>query len=378
MSEVIALGQPTVGDEELAAIAEVFRSGWIAGNGPTSRKFEAAFADLCGTQHALAVSNCTAGLHLAFTALEAGSGDEVIVADYTFPATGHAVMHTGATPVFADVRPDTWTVDPAAVEAAITDRTVGIAAVDAFGQLADYDELEAIAAKHGLWLVEDAAAASGATYKGKTAGRFGDAAAFSFHGRKGISSGEGGALTTNREDVEAFARKAHAFGISSALSRAESDDLPVPEFDDLGFNYKMSDIAAAVMTVQLERLPGLVARRNEVARQYEELLGDCDLFILPYTAPDRGHVWQSYVLTLDPSISRGAVAKQLRESGVQCNIGTYASHRQPLYGFKQTCPVSSDIFDRHLAIPMHANLTDSQVERVADAVLVAVKNNRAN
>lgn len=378
MSDVIALGQPTIGDEEVAAIAEVFKTGWIAGNGPTSRKFEAAFAELCSTKHALAVSNCTTGLHLSFNGLKAGPGDEVIVADYTFPATGHAVMFTGATPVFADVRPDTWTVDPQAVEAAITDKTVGIAAVDAFGQLADYDELEAIAKKHGLWLVEDAAAASGATYKGRTAGQFGDAAAFSFHGRKGISSGEGGALTTNRDDIEAYARKAHAFGISSALARAESDDLPVPEFDELGYNYKLSDIAAAIMTVQLDRLPTLIERRNQVARQYEQLLGDCDLFQLPYTAPDRGHVWQSYVLTLDPSVSRGAVAKELRESGVQCNIGTYASHRQPLYGFQQTCPVSSDIFDRHLAIPMHANLTEDQVCRAATAVLAAVTNNRTN
>lgn len=378
MPDVIALGQPTIGDEELAAIAEVFRTGWIAGNGPSSRKFEAAFAQLCGTDHALAVSNCTSGLHLAFAGLKAGAGDEVIVADYTFPATGHAVMQTGATPVFADVRPDTWTVDPQAVEAAITSKTVGIAAVDAFGQLADYDELEAIAKKHGLWLVEDAAAASGATYKGQTAGRFGDAAAFSFHGRKGITSGEGGALTTNRTDIEQFARKAHAFGISSALSRAESDDLPVPEFDELGYNYKLSDIAAAVMSVQLERLPTLIENRNKVARQYESLLGACDLFTLPYTAPDRGHVWQSYVLTLDPAVSRGAVAKQLREQGVQCNIGTYASHRQPLYGFKQTCPVSAEIFDRHLAIPMHANLTADEVERASRAVLEAVQTNRTN
>ncbi|HET8583523.1 MAG TPA: DegT/DnrJ/EryC1/StrS family aminotransferase [Jatrophihabitans sp.] len=372
MADVVALGQPTVGDEELAAVAEVFRSGWLAGNGPTSRRLEAAFSDVAGTAHALAVSNCTAALHLAFLGLGLKAGDEVLVADYTFPATGHAVMFTGATPVFVDVRPDIWTIDPAQVEAAITERTVGIAAVDVFGQCADYDELAAIAAKHGLWLVEDAAAGSGATYRGRPAGSLADAACFSFHGRKGITSGEGGALTTNRPEVDAVARKIHAFGISSALDRAGAKDLPVPEFDELGYNYKLSDIAAAIMLVQLERLPMLIKARQAVADGYAERLADLDAVTLPVAAPDRGHVWQSYVLTLAPSVDRAAVARQLREAGVQCTFGTYASHLQPLYGFGQTCPVSADLFRRHLAIPMHANLTSDDLDRVAAAVRAAV------
>ena len=372
MADVVALGQPTVGDEELAAVAEVFRSGWLAGNGPTSRRLEAAFSDVAGTAHALAVSNCTAALHLAFLGLGLKAGDQVLVADYTFPATGHAVMFTGATPVFVDVRPDIWTIDPAQVEAAITERTVGIAAVDVFGQCADYDELAAIAAKHGLWLVEDAAAGSGATYRGRPAGSLADAACFSFHGRKGITSGEGGALTTNRPEVDAVARKIHAFGISSALDRAGAKDLPVPEFDELGYNYKLSDIAAAIMLVQLERLPMLIKARQGVADGYAERLADLDAVTLPVAGPDRGHVWQSYVLTLAPSVDRAAVARQLREAGVQCTFGTYASHLQPLYGFGQTCPVSADLFRRHLAIPMHANLTSDDLDRVAAAVRTAV------
>lgn len=376
MADVIALGQPTVGDEELAAVAEVFRTGWLAGNGPTSRRFEAAFAQLTGTSHALALNNCTAALHLAFLGLGATAGDEVIVADYTFPATGHAVMFTGATPVFADVRPDIWTVDPASVEAAITDRTVGIAAVDVAGQPADYDELLALAQKHGLWVVEDAAAASGATYKGRPAGSLADVACFSFHGRKGITSGEGGALTTDRADIDAMARKVHAFGISSALDRAASDDLPIPQFDELGYNYKLSDIAAAIMIVQLERLPGLIEARQRVADGYAERLADVDLISLPTVAPDRTSVWQAYFLTLDAGVDRGSVARQLREAGIQCNFGTYASHVQPLYGQRPPCPVSADVFARHLAIPMHANLTSDDLDRVADAVRDAVVANR--
>ena len=377
MPDVIPLGQPTVGDEEIAAIAEVFKSGWLAGNGPMSRKFEAAFAKVAGADHALATSNCTNALHLAFHGLKASPGDEVIVADYTFPATGHGVMYTGATPIFADVLPDTGLVDPASVEAKITDKTVGIATVDTAGQCADYDALEAIAKKNGLFLVEDAAPAAGATYKDRPAGSFGDAACFSFHGRKGITAGEGGALTTKHADLDASARKLHAFGITSALDRAEGGDLPIPEFDELGFNYKMSDIAAAIMLVQLGRLDGLIERRNQIAAQYNELLTDCDLVQLPTIAPGNLHTWQAYILTLDESVNRGPLAKELREAGVQCNIGTYASHVQPLYGEQEPLPVSADLFRRHFTIPMHANLTDDQIERAATTLIKALENNRS-
>lgn len=369
---VIALGQPTLGEPELRAVEAVFRSGWVAGNGPTGARFAEELARVAGTAHAVPVSNCTAALHLAVAALGAGPGDEVVVADYTFPATGHAVVFTGATPVFADVRPDIATVDPAAVEAAVTERTVGIIAVDALGQCADYTELEAIAGRRGLWLVEDAACSTGASYQGRPAGSFGDAACFSFHGRKGITAGEGGALVTDRADLAAQARKTSAFGIEGALARSGSVDLPVPEFDEIGFNYKLSDIAAAIMLAQLDRLADLVAARQAVADAYGELLGDLDLVALPVTAADRTHSWQSYVLTLDPSVSRGAVARELRARGVQCNFGTYASHLQPVYGATTPCPVSADLFRRHLAIPMHANLTDDEVERVATTVRDAV------
>ena len=372
MTQTIALGQPTVGDEELAAVAAVFESGWLAGNGPRSRDFEAAFAGTAGTSHALAVSNCTAALHLAFLGLGLGPGDEVIVADYTFPATGHAVLMTGARPIFADVRPDIWTVDPAAVEAAITPRTVGIVAVDVFGQCADYDELQAIASQKGLWLVEDGAAASGATYRGRPAGSLADVGCFSFHGRKGITSGEGGALTTDRTEIDAHARKLHAFGIESALSRAGSTELPVPIFDELGYNYKLSDIAAAIMLVQLGKLPDLLKARRAIAAGYADRLADLDAVHLPVVADDRESAWQSYVLTLDAGIDRGAVAAALRANDVQCTFGTYASHVQPLYEAKEVCPVSADIFDRHLAIPMHANLTDDELDRVSAAVRAAI------
>ncbi len=373
MRGTIALGQPTFGDEELAAIAEVLRSGWAAGQGPAGRTFEERFAASCDSVAALVVNNCTAALHLAVNCLGAAAGDEVIVADYTFPATGHAVRYAGAEPIFVDVRGDIWTIDPDAVEQAMTPRTVGVIAVDAFGMPADYDELRALTARHGVWLLEDAACAVGATYKGRpTGGALADAACFSFHGRKGITCGEGGAIASDDPDLLARARKLHFFGIESALAREGSGDLPVPMFDELGWNYKLSDIAVAVVSAQLEKLPMLLAARRRVAAGYAELLADLDEAQLPVELPDRETSWQSYVLTLAPGVHRGRVAAQVRAHGVQCNIGTYASHLQPVYGARPACPVSADIFARHLAIPMHANLTDEDVETVAKAVRLAL------
>lgn len=368
MSKSIALGQPTVGDAELEAVARVFASGWLSGAGPTCQELERQLAAVTGAGSVLTTSNCGSALHLALLALGVQPGDEVIVADYTFPATGHSVMWAGAVPVFADVRPDIWTADPAAVAAAVSPRTVGILAVDSFGQPADYDELRAIADRHGLWVVEDAACAAGATYRGRPAGSLADMAAFSFHGRKGITAGEGGALTSARADLVDKARKLHTYGIAPALTREGVRDLPVPSFDELGYNYRLSDVAAGILLVQLQRLPDLLAARSRAAQGYRELLGDLDQVRLPVALDDRTHPWQSYVLTLEPSLDRGAVALALREQGVGCNIGTYASHLQPLYGRQDPLPVSADLFARHLAIPMHANLTEDDVGYVAQTV----------
>ncbi|HEX5121294.1 MAG TPA: DegT/DnrJ/EryC1/StrS family aminotransferase [Pseudonocardiaceae bacterium] len=371
MTDSIALGQPTVGDEELAAVAEVFASGWLAGQGPTGRVFETEFASTLGVRHAVAVSNCTAALHLALLAHGVGPGDQVIVADHTFPATGHAVLYTGARPVFADVLPDTGCVDPAAVAALVGPRTVGVIAVDNAGLPADYSAVAEITGAHGLFLVEDAACAAGATYHGRPAGTLAPVACFSFHGRKGITAGEGGALVTDDPALAATVRSRQAFGITSALTRAADGGLPVPVFADLGHNYKLSDIAAAILRVQLRRLPDLLARRRQVAAAYRELLAGLPLR-LPVEPPGYGHAWQSYVVVVDHGIDRAALAGRLRARGIGCTIGTYACHRQPVYGSTQVCPVSADLFDRGLAIPMHANLTDEQVERVAGELRAAL------
>jgi len=364
----VALGQPTVGQEELDAIRDVFESGWLSGAGPACAALELEFASVSGVEHNLATSNCGSALHLAQRALGVRPGDEVVVADYTFPATGHSVLWSGATPVFVDVRPDIWSIDVEQVEAAITPRTVGIIAVDPFGQPADYDELLAIANRHGLWVIEDAACASGATYRGRRVGEIADMTAYSFHGRKGITSGEGGALSSPRADLIAHARKLHTYGIAPALTREGIDDLPVPSFDEAGFNYRLSDVQAAIMRVQVRRLRELLAARSRVAERYRELLGDVEHVELPVALDDRTHAWQSYVVAIDASLDRGSVAVALRARGVGCNFGTYASHLQPVYGAQRSLPVSADLFARHIAIPMHANLKDDEIEYVADVL----------
>lgn len=368
MTRNVPLGKPTVGDEELEAVREVFDSGWLSGAGPTCLAFEKDFAGVAGVDNVLSTSNCGTALHLGQLSLGIKPGDEVIVGDYTFPATGHSVRWSGATPVFADVRADIWSVDPDAVRAAITPRTVGIIAVDPFGQPADYDELTEIARNNGLWLLEDAACASGATYKGRPAGSLADAAAFSFHGRKGITAGEGGALVSADAALIDHARKLHTYGIAPAITREGSATLPVPSFDEIGYNYRMSDVQAGIMRVQVRRLPDLIAARAEVAKSYRDLLGDLEQITLPVELEDRTHAWQSYVITVSPELDRGKFALALREHGVGCNFGTYASHLQPVYGSTTSLPVSADIFARHIAIPMHAELSTDDVEYVAEVV----------
>jgi perosamine synthetase len=377
MSDPIPLTRPDFGDEELDAVRAVLESGWVAGQGPRGTELETRFARRCEVGNAIAVANCTAALHLSLLALGVGPGDEVLVADYTYPATGHAVAYTGARPVFVDVLPDTWTIASEAAAALVGPRTRGIIAVDAFGQCADYDPLRELADRDGLFLVEDAACSVGATYRGRPAGSLADVACFSLHARKGITSGEGGIIVTDDSALADTARKLSCFGVESAYARqdgtgADARDVPVPVFEQLGYNYKLSDIQAAIAAVQFDRLDEFLAARRRVAARYGELLAEVDGVTLPTVATDRDHTWQSYVLTLDAEVARGPFVASLREVGVQANIGTYASHLQPVYGERPACPVSADLFARHVAIPMYSGLRDNDVERVAHAVRDAV------
>ncbi|GAA3156569.1 DegT/DnrJ/EryC1/StrS family aminotransferase [Streptomyces echinatus] len=374
-TDSVPLVHASLGEQELAAVAEVFASGWPAGQGPRGKALEALLKQRYGVGDAVTLSNCGAALHLAMLALGVEPGDEVIVADYTFPAPAHAVRYVGATPVFADVRRDTGTVDPQAVADLIGPRTVGVIAVDTVGLPADYTELMAVAERHGLFVVEDAACAVGASYQGRPAGALAPVACLSFHGRKGASSGEGGALLAADPVIGADARLRSSFGIGSIYDQAQVVGLPIPTFTDIGYNYKLSDIAAAILQVQLERVDELLDRRSAIAALYGELLADEELLTVPYVPGDRTHAWQSYLVTLDPRVDRAGLAAALRAQGIGCGHGTWASHLQPVYDTPQRCPVSADLFQRNLAIPMHAELRPDQVERVVDVLRAELKNN---
>ena len=372
--DTIPLVHASLGEQELAAVAEVFSSGWPAGQGPKGKALEAQLTRRYGAGGAVAVSNCGAALHLAMLAFGVKPGDEVIVADYTFPAPAHAVRYVGAVPVFADVRADTGTIDPQAVGDLIGPRTVGVIAVDTVGMPADYAQLQTIADRHGLFVVEDAACAVGATYQGREAGALAEVACLSFHGRKGATSGEGGALIAADPAIAQDARLRASFGIGSIFDQAQVVGLPIPEFTEIGYNFKLSDIAAAILQVQIGRIDELLQRRRAVAARYAELLADEELLTLPHVPEDRTHAWQSYMVTLDESVDRAGVATDLRAQGIGCGHGTWATHVQPVFETKQTCPVSADLFRRNLAIPMHAELSMDQVERVAEVLRTALRN----
>lgn len=362
----IPLSRPSLGEEELAAVAECFASGWIAGQGPQGVQLESEVAHLTGRAHAAAVSNCTAGLHLALLALGIGPGDEVIVADYTFPATAHAVLYTGARVVPVDVRADTGTIDTGAVAASISARTRAVIGVDTLGMPADWAELERISRDHGLRLIADAACSLGAEYRGSPAGAWGDVAVFSLHARKGVTSGEGGIVVTDDEHLATRVKSLASFGISSALDREAGRSALVPQVTDLGFNYKMSDILAAVARVQVGRLEELTERRRTLVARYVERLAEFEHVSLQREPPDRKSSWQTFAVRLAPEVDRDAVVAALRERGVGSNFGTYSLSRQPLYRAEAVCPVASDLFDRHLALPLFPGMSDAEVDRCVD------------
>jgi dTDP-4-amino-4,6-dideoxygalactose transaminase len=373
-AQPIPLTRPATGESELAAVADVFRSGWLAGQGPHGTALEDGFKELTGRRHAIALNNCTAALHLALVALGVGPGQEVLVSDYSFPATGHAVLYCDASPVFVDVRADTGTIDTDLVEDLITPKTSGIVAVDALGMPADWDRLEEITSRHGLFLVEDAACAAGGVYAGRPCGSFGDVAVFSLHARKGITCGEGGVLTTDDATIAQRVRAAGCFGMESAFARQSAETLAIPEFPELGYNYKLSDVLAAIAAVQLGKLEEFSRRRRAIAARYNEMLAGIPGIIPPRILSDRIPTWQTYAVTVQEPLERDAIALALRAEGIGCNIGTYAMHLQSVYGATDTiCPVSDRLFRQHLALPMYTDLTDAEQDRVVDTLCEIVE-----
>jgi dTDP-4-amino-4,6-dideoxygalactose transaminase len=353
VSDPIRLARPDVGERELAAVAEVLASGQLT-MGPLVGRFEEALARAVGTADAVAVSSGTAALHLAMLALGVGRGDEVIVPAYTFPATANAVELCGGRAVLVDVDPETFLVRPELVAEAVTPRTRAVLAVHLFGRPLEWEELQT-AVPQDVPLVEDAAGALGATYRGTPCGALGLMACLSFHPRKIVTTGECGAVTTDEAELAASIRRLRHHGIADGVAT----DIPVP-----GFNYRLADVLCALGIPQLERLEALLAARERVAGWYAERLEHA--VGVPHASDGDRHGWQAYVVALD---RRDEALAALRAEGIEAQIGTYAVNALAAYRDRGSFPGADAAFVRALALPFAGTMTEDEVDRVAAALL---------
>ena len=364
MEDKIPLLRPYFDSEELEELQKVLDSGWVS-QGPKTKEFETKIAEFLGVKYAIAVTNCTSALHLALLSIGVKKGDEVLVADYTFPATGHSVLYCGAKPVFCDADSKTYNINPELIKEKITDKTKAIIPVHTFGQPAEMAAILELAEEHNLKVIEDAACALGATYNNDFAGTVGDIGCFSFHARKGITTGEGGMVVTTNKDLAAKIRKLSVFGMTTAWDREKSDRFFIPEFTELGYNYKMSDISAAVGVAQIRKLDKIIERKRVLAKYWDEKLEEIELIDAPYASENGKHIYQSYVALVNRAINRNKLIETLTKKGVQTQIGTYASHIQPVYNSNDKCPDSLDIFNRSLALPMYYMLSEEDIDVAA-------------
>ena len=346
----IRLGWPDTGERELAEVAEVLESGMLT-MGPKVAEFEAEIARICEVDHAIAVTSGTAALHLAVLAFELEPGDEVVVPAYTFPATANVVALAGLRPVLADVDPETMNIDPAKIE--VGPRTKALLAVHLFGRpLPLHDLPEAVP------LLEDAAGALGARYRGRACGGLGVAGCLSFHPRKIVTTGEGGAVTTSDDRFADRVRQMRNHGWRSLVP----PDMPAP-----GLNYRLSDILCAVGIPQARRIDELLAERTRVADGYSERLRDLPV-LLPHADAGDVHGWQAYVVQV---ADRDRILGELRAQGIEAQIGTYSLPLLGAYRDQGEFPGARRVFERALALPFHTRLTDGDLDRVAEALRAA-------
>lgn len=370
---VVPLTKPNIGEEEERAVLEVLRSGWLV-QGAKVAEFERRIAEYCGARHAVATTNCTTALQLALEQLSLQPGDEVIFPSYTFVASANAIIHAGGVPVACDVEIDTYNIDIASLVRAITPRTTAILPVDQFGLAADLDAVNRIAASHGLRVVEDAAPSLGAEINGKRVGAISDVTCFSFHPRKTITSAEGGMLVTDSDAVAERARlmRSHAASVSD-LARHGSDDVIIEEYPEAGFNFRMSDLHAAVGLAQLDRLGWLIERRRELAAEFDRRFVDLRSVATPIARPGFLHTYQSYavVLTDDAPVERDEAMRQLKQRGITTRRGCMAVHLEPYYLRKfgrSRLPVAERLEARSITLPLFPSLSLDEQSRVIEAV----------
>jgi len=389
---MIPIAKPQIGEEEVQAAAQALRSGWVS-QGPRVAEFEQAFAALVGAPHACAVSSCTTALHLALLSVGVHPGDEVITVSHSFIATANSIRYCGALPVFVDIEPDTFNLDPARLEFAITERTKAILCVHQMGMPCDLAQITAIAAGHGLPVIEDAACAIGSEIRVGDAWErigkpHGDIACFSFHPRKVITTGEGGMLTTRNPEWDAQFRllRQHCMSVPDTKRHASAEVI-FEGYPAVGYNYRMTDMQAAVGCEQLNRLPEIVDKRRQLAASYQELLGPIPGLGLPREPAWARSNWQSYCVRLPEAADQKRVMQRMLDTGVATRRGIMCSHREGAYaGEGWTCTTrlkgrcdcspgtcaelahSEQAQDHCIVLPMFPQMTHHEQGQVVDAL----------
>jgi perosamine synthetase len=374
ITKTIPVARPSIGVEEERAVLEVLRSGWVS-QGARVAEFERRFAEYVGAAHAVAVSSCTTALHLALISAGVEPGDEVLCPSLSFIATANSIRYAGALPIFVDIDPTTYNMDPDCIERAITPRTRAILVVHQVGLPSALSEICEIATRHGLVVVEDAACAIGSEYKHQRIGLPHTAmACFSFHPRKILTTGEGGMITTANEQLAARIRKLrqHAMTVSD-LARHSSIQVVTESYDEVGYNYRMTDLQAALGIVQLQRLDEMLARRCWLAARYSEELSQINWLVPPVVPVGSRHNFQSYMVRLngDAPIARDELMQELLNRGVSTRRGIMATHREAPYRdlrWTNQLPKTDFISDNTIILPLFYTMTDEEQDYVIDCI----------